>query len=168
MIADKDLVRSFKCGNQYIDKFVRDLSFKSKDLVTYAAIDDKQNKLISVLSLACSGIYTMHSPKSPRKNSLISAFEIKYFATDVHYQKIPYSENEEDLSLSYQIFAKWMKDIIQISQNVVGAKKIILYSVPEAESFYRRFNFTDFKQFMAKDEQTSLNGCIPLYFNLNC
>lgn len=26
--------------------------------------------------------------------------------------------------------------------------------------------FRNFKSYMAKDEQTSLNGCVPLYFNL--
>lgn len=163
---DKELVKGFKCGNVWIDKFIKKQAYKDKETVTYVAIDKKLYKVISILTVECTGIYTSHSSNSRRKNAVISALGIKYFGVDVRYQSIPYSEDEKDRTLSYQLFNKWMSLLIEISRSTVGAKKIVLYSVPEAESFYKRFGFINFKSYMAKDDTTLLNGCIPLYFNL--
>lgn len=163
---DKELVKGFKCGNAWIDKFINERAYKDKETVTYLAIDKALSKVISILTIECTGIYTAHSSNSKRRNSVISAFGIKYFGVDVGYQSIPYSNNEKDRTLSHQLFNKWMSMLILLSRTTVGAKKIVLYSVPEAESFYKRFGFINFKSYMAKDDAVSLNGCIPLYFSL--
>ena len=163
---DKELVKGFTCDNPWIDKFVKTHSYKDKETVTYAAIDKKLSKIISIFTIECTGIYTVHSSKSKRSNSMISAFGIKYFAVDIRYQSMPYSDDERDRTLSHQLFNKWMSILIMLSRTVVGAKKIVLYSVPEAESFYKRFGFINFKEYMAKDDARALRGCIPLYFNL--
>lgn len=165
-VKDKELVKGFRCDNPWIDKFVNKHSYKDKETVTYAAIDKKLSKIISILTIECTGIYTVHSSKSKRSNSMISAFGIKYFGVDIRYQSIPYSDNEQDKTLSHQLFNKWMSTLIMLSRTTIGAKKIVLYSVPEAENFYKRFGFINFKSYMAIDNEHSLRGCVPLYFNL--
>lgn len=163
---DKELVKTFKCGNNWIDKFVSTQSYKDKETVTYIALDVKLSKIIAILTVECTGIYTSHNSNSKRRNSVISAIGIKYFGVDVHYQSIPYSDDIADRTLSHQIFNKWMSVLIQFSREKIGARKVVLYSVPEAESFYKRFGFINFKSYMAKDDAASLNGCVPLYFSL--
>lgn len=163
----KDLAKQFKCGNDYIDKFIRTISYKDKETVTHAAIDVKNNHIIAILTLVATGIYTEPSKLSKREKKVISAVEIKNYAVDMRYQKMPYSQNKSDNTLSYQILNKYIKDIFELSKHQIGIKKIILYSVDKAVTFYKRFNFHDFKKYMVRLDKRGIRGCVPMYFNLN-
>ena len=48
-----------------------------------------------------------------------------------------------------------------------GANKIILYSVPDAVKFYERSGFKPFENYMLQSNERYLEGCIPMYFDLN-
>lgn len=163
----KDIAEQFRCGNDYIDKFVRSISYKDKETVTHAAIDVKNNQIIAILTLVATGIYTEPSKLSKREKMVISAVEIRYYAVDKRYQKMPYSQNKSDNTLSYQIFNKYIRDIFELSKHHIGIKKIILYSVDEAVDFYKRSNFHDFKKYMVRLDKREIRGCVPMYFNLN-
>lgn len=165
--SHRELAKRFKCGNVYIDWFIHTIACKDKETVTYAAIDVKNELIISIMTLVASGIYTNPSKLSMREKIVIPAIEIRNFATDVRYQKLSYSNDYNDNTLSYQIFNKYMKDILEMSKNVIGIKKVILYSVDKAIPFYKKSRFKDFKKFMVRSDARSIRGCTPMYFNLN-
>lgn len=161
----REIAQKFKCDNQYIDTYIRKMSWKDKETVTYAVIDTKENRIISILTLVASGIYTVHHSTSKRPNIVISAVEIRNFATDIRYQKTPISE-EDSISVSKVIFYKYLRDIVEMSKNVIGINKIVLYSVDEAINFYKYFGFKNFKKFMARSSAHSIKGCTPMYLNV--
>lgn len=163
----KELVKKFRCGNDHIDHFVKSTSFKDKETVTYAAVDTEKQLIVAVLTIVASGVYTNPSILSGRDETVLSAIEIKNFAVDLRYQKIPYSDVYDDNTLSYQIFNKYLKDLLELSRKVIGAKKIILYSVDDAVKFYKKHGFRDFRMYMARDYRREVKGCKPMYFNLN-
>lgn len=160
------LAMSFKCKNDYIDKFVKKTACKDKESVTYLTIDTKENVIVAILTVVCSGIYTEPSILSRRERTVIPAIEIKYFAVDNRYQSLRF-DADSDITLSKYIFSKYMKDIENIAHNIIGARKIILYSVPKAVNFYRYFGFKDFEKYMKKDEQRSVRKCPPMFISLN-
>lgn len=163
----KEIAKKFNCGNDHIDHFVKNSAFKDKETVTYAAIDNEKKLIVAILTIVASGIYTNPSIMSGRKETVLSAIEIKNFAVDLRYQKIPYSDFDGDETLSYQIFNKYLKDLLELSRKVIGAKKIILYSVDDAVKFYKKHGFKDFRIYMARDQRREVKGCKPMYFNLN-
>lgn len=54
-----------------------------------------------------------------------------------------------------------------LSHEKIGAAKIVLYSVPQAISFYKRHGFKTFGKTMYGDEGYYVGGCEPMYFDLN-
>lgn len=164
---DKDMCKAFSCGSSHIDAFVKRQSYKQIDCITYGAIDTSNGKLVSIISLQCTGIYTKHNALSRWKDKVIPAIEIVYFATDERYQAIPYSERVDDYSLSYQIFVYYMKEIVDISKKVIGAKKIVLYAVEDAVKFYKKSRFKDFEPYMVVDKNEKVSKCTPMFFSLN-
>ena len=67
------------------------------------------------------------------------------FAIDENYQHMQYSEDIEDGSFSDILFSDVIGFIYDFTENYCGADKIILYSVPDAKSFYIR-NGTTFQK----------------------
>ncbi|MBP3352114.1 MAG: hypothetical protein J6L65_06890 [Lachnospiraceae bacterium] len=161
----KEIAQRFKCNNEYIDKFVKKIAWKDKGTVTYAVIDNEENRIVTIMTLVASGIYTVHSNNSRRPNIVLPAVEIKNFATDIRYQKIPMTE-EEGTTLSKMIFSKYLRDILELSKNTIGINKIVLYSVDQALNFYKCFGFKDFKSYMARSEDYAIKGCTPMYMNV--
>ena len=164
-----DIAKSFRCNNNSIDKYIRNIASKDKSAVTYIAIDKQYNKIIAIMTISCSGIYTTTTNilKYPL-HKVISAIEIKNFAVDYNYQKMPYSESSSKYeTLSSVLFTKYIFDIKEIANKICGAEKIILYSVPNAFNFYKNARFKKFQKYMNKDESSRLDGCIPMFFSLN-
>lgn len=54
-----------------------------------------------------------------------------------------------------------------LSHERIGAEKVVLYAVPTAINFYKRCRFKEFEDSMFGDEGTFLDGCVPMYFDLN-
>lgn len=50
---------------------------------------------------------------------------------------------------------------------MIGAAKIVLYAVPQAISFYKRHGFKEFGDTMYGDEGYYVEGCKPMYLDLN-
>lgn len=161
------LVKRFKCGNKNIDSFVRHQSLKDKETVSYFATDKERNVVIAVISINCTGILMRKPNKRKNYQYMVSAIEVKYFAVNNDYKHLKYSNDAHDYTLSHQIFMHYINDIINITNDVCGATKIVLYSVPQAHSFYKRCKFKDFENYMEKDEQPYLKGCKPMFLSLN-
>ena len=55
----------------------------------------------------------------------------------------------------------------EISHTQIGASKIVLYAVPKAIRFYKRHGFKDFGDTMYGDEGYYVEGCKPMFFDMN-
>ena len=56
--------------------------------------------------------------------------------------------------------------IYTIVETQCGANHIVLYSVPEAVTFYQRHGFGSFVELMEMPSNRFIEGCIPMYLNL--
>ena len=155
--------KDFFCGNPAIDDYFRFEALDDAAAVTYLIIDDDRQKLLAALTVSCSAIFLS---KRQQLSTLLSAMEVVYFAVDVNYQGLRYRPGD-GRSLSHYLFSYLIEMLRGISRNNVGAAKIVLYSVPEAENFYRRLGFVPFKSTMYGDRGTFVRGCVPMYFDLN-
>ena len=57
-------------------------------------------------------------------------------------------------------------EIYKISESVCGASHVVLYSVPEAVSFYQRNGFNKFIGDMEMPSKMFVEGCTPMFLNL--
>ncbi|MDD5944742.1 MAG: hypothetical protein PUD43_03340 [Clostridia bacterium] len=160
-----ELVCSFSCGNEVIDDFLRKEALDSEDLRTYLFISE--NEVIAFVTLACSGIrHTYQSTKA-----MLSAIEIKYFAVLEKYHAMLYDEESYDPSdknytLSDCIFGEVLRFCGYLKSNVIGARYLVLYSVPNARHFYKANFLEEFNEYMEEDNIRFLDGCIPMYMEL--
>lgn len=159
-------VSEFHCGNSSIDSYFQKEASEDCTSVTYLFIDTDQDCLIACVTIACSAIFTDQTPM-PQFSTILSAMEVKYLATNEQYQHIPYTSDSKSPSLSDCLFDYMISLMEEISHTKIGASKIVLYAVPGAINFYRRHGFKSFGDTMYGDEGYYLEGCEPMYFDMN-
>lgn len=157
-----DCVKSFNCGNEVINLYLREEALDDTKAKTFIVVDTELNKIICYYSLCCSGFII----SSANKFTIYPAVEIKMFAIDEEYQHMRYSEDVEDGNLSDMLFAEVISFIYDFTEECCGADEIILYSVPDAENFYIRNGFKRFENFMLQSTSLFTDGCIPMYMSL--
>ena len=91
------------------------------------------------------------------------ASEIKYFAVSEKYQHRPF---DEDFNFSDLMLCKVIARLYEISEDVISFEHILLYSVPEAVSFYQRNGFKKFSEYMEEDSYRYIKGCIPMVYHM--
>lgn len=162
---NKHYVEDFYCGNHSIDLYFKKESFSDKTSVTYMFIDKDEDQLIACITVACSAIFT--ECEEQQFSTLLSAMEVKYLAVNEKYQHIPYKENTTRPSLSDYMFDYMIDYLWKLSHDTIGAAKIVLYSVPQAVTFYKRHGFKMFGDTMYGDVGYFVEGCEPMYYDLN-
>lgn len=160
-------VKDFDCGNQSINHYLK-VDAKDDDTVTYLFIDNSDGSLLAFASIRCSGIRSVTISKGKEYANTRPAIEIKYFAVDSKYHKLSYSPNldDEHYYFSDQILMNICKICRTISEEHVTASYLILYSVPDAQSFYSRNSFGEFEDYMQHDEYRHINGCVPMFLGI--
>ena len=153
----------FFCGNDAIDHYYQCEALDDASAVTYLVIDDERNRLLAAMTISCSAIFLA---KKMQLSTLLSAMEVVYFAVHLDYQGLPYRPGDPN-SLSYYLFNYMIEQMRRISREHVGAAKIVLYSVPEAENFYKKIGFKRFGGSMYGDRGTFVRDCVPMFFDLN-
>lgn len=161
---NKRYTKNFYCDNKAIDIYFRQLAPYDKTAVTYLFIDREKDYLIACVTIACSAIFTTET--QDQFSTLQSAMEILYFAVDERYKHIPYIKGSP-LTLSHYILSYMLDQMREHSHTVIGASKVVLYSVPSAVRFYSRCDFKEFGETMYGDKGYFVNECIPMYFDLN-
>lgn len=162
----KKYAETFKCGNASIDYYFNSEAVNDSTSVTYLYIDKANDKLVACVTLACSAIFTAEESEE-QFSTILSAMEIKYLATNEEYQHMPYYVDKRRPSLSDLMFDYMISYMAEISHKVIGAAKIVLYAVPQAVSFYKRHGFKEFGDTMYGDEGYYVEGCKPMYLDLN-
>ena len=156
---------SFRCGQDYIDHYFSTKMLKDDDAVSYCFwTDDKKQELVGIASLSCSGIIV----KSLESYNISPAIEVKIFAVDEKYQHQVFPDADEDNGhwSDYCWYYLLSEIIYSIAESVCGAKHVVLYSLPDAVSFYRRNGLQTFAELMTKPSNMLIEGCIPMFLNL--
>lgn len=161
-----EYLSGFNCGNKSIDQYFNMQARDDETAVTYLFIDCEKDILIACMTIACSAIFDEGEEQEKPLTTILSAMEIKYFAVDDRYKHLPYIKGSP-YSLSHYMFIHMLSYMREISHTKIGASKIVLYSVPDAVHFYERCRFKEFGDTMYGDEGTYLEGCVPMYFDLN-
>lgn len=152
-------INNFSCGNNEIDSYLIKKAIDDDEGTTYLVIDELYSEVIGYCTMCCSGLTSKY------QNSIrtLPAIEIKYFALSENVQKILYDEDDDHYYFSDYIFHTFIGMCENIAQTVIAAKYIILYSVPSAIYFYKRIGFTNFSKFHEPDNYLYINGCTPMY-----
>lgn len=161
---NRKYTKHFFCDNQAIDRYFREEAPFDQTAVTYLFIDDENDRVVACVTLACSAIFSTETGE--QFSTILPAMEILYFAVDEEYKHIPYKENSI-LTLSHFLLSYMLDRMSDISHEFIGAAKVALYSVPSAVNFYKRCNFVEFGNAMYGDKGYFVEGCIPMYYDLN-
>lgn len=154
----REIIGKYDCGNESLNNYLKNEALYDYDSVTY--IVSNNNECMLYFSLSCGALYI----NSSGKYHSVPAVEIKKFATDCNYQHY-YTDGLIDsfskTFLDYLIY----NIILNFTNDIYGASRIILYSTPKAVNFYKRSGFINFHDSFLTDDSTYLDGCIPLIFN---
>lgn len=171
---DLEILQAFSCDNEQLDRYIHkemisDGEVDTSDGLPFKFTDEKTGKIISVFSLAASGI--IH--KVDNYTHVLPAIKIDILAVDVNYQKMHFdqeSEKAEDRDdhyyLSDQIMCEIIKKCRYISENYASAKYIILYADQKARRYYERNYFYDFGEYMEKEHNMEIMKNDPMYMEL--
>lgn len=152
------IIQNFICGNGVLDDYLKQKALDDPDSVTYVVVNDKQ--CMAYFSLSCGAIYI----KSSNQFYSYPAVEIKNLAVHVDFQN--YYPSDAKHSFSKLLLDTIICEIIaDFTENICGANRVILYSVPDAVDFYKRSGFIDFHQSFITDDSYYLSECIPLIYN---
>ncbi len=167
--VDKSILEAFSCDNPSIDHFIHNECLHSQKEVTYLFLDEENNKIMGFCSISCDGIpITQENSQKRIYKTSLPCIEVDYYAIDEAYRKLPLKEDSSrHETLSQALFLLMIEHIKEISKSFVGATYICLYSVPDATSFYGRCGFESFKPYMHRDEYPYLDGCTPMFYQIN-
>ena len=174
MPEDNKKLQAFSCGNEKLDSYIQ------KELISNGSVDTddglpfkvwsiKTGEIIAVFSLAASGI--IH--KQTNYTHVLPAIKIDILAVDVKYQKMhmdEYSKESPDPNDHYYLSDSIMCDIIKhcrgIAEEQAEARYIILYADKKARRFYERNMFSDFTEFMEKENNMEIHKNDPMYMEI--
>lgn len=163
---------TFDCGNEIINEYVHHLNADSEDGVSYLIQDEHTNVIIGMFTIQCSAIRLEYIDSNGVSYKVSEpAIEIKYFAISTMYQKLLYDDDYSEDSHFYfsdMIFTEIIQLCREITNNVIGASKVILYAVPDAVHFYERNLLDSFSQYQyaIPDSYRYIDGCSPMYMSL--
>ncbi len=172
---DRVKLQAFSCGNQKLDAYIQEgLIMKGKvdtDVgLPFKVWDVNTGEILAVFSLAASGIVW----RVDNYTHIVPAIKIDILAVDIRYQKMHMdafskgSDNPEDhYYLSDSIMCEIIKHCRDIAENRATARYIILYADKKAKRFYERNMFSDFIEFMEKENNMEIVENDPMYMELD-
>lgn len=181
----KALSLNFDVGNiedkEVFNDFIQKDALKSTsngDGVTYIitnTIREGNNEIVDIVGYYCISTFALyleddfdyHEDSIPEDDKRMhytprSAFLINMFAINEKYQDTIYNGK----LISDMIMEDIVGHLYDLSVNVVGGKFIILCSVPNAISFYKRNNFTEFDNDMTIFDKY-IEGTTPMYIKMH-
>ena len=141
----------FDCGFDIFNSYLKHNILEDKAAMHYIT-DAENDNLIAYFSLLASCIFLNEFENS----NIIPAVEIKMYAVDKKYQK---------LHLGEKLLESIYKTIRQYSLKYIGAKAVVLYSVP-AEKVVQMYETGEYKKMPENYSmyKSSFNeGCVPMY-----
>lgn len=171
------LTTGFKCGKPIFDEYLCEQALEemsSGDGVTYIILDEDENVLIAYYTISTSTVHFVDmydyedeeipEEKKRKHYSPISSVIINMFAVNSKYQDCIY----EGEIVSDLIIQAIIGRIYNMSTSIIGAKMIILCSVPDAVDFYKRNNFKELPPELTLFDHIDLSGNKAMYLTLHC
>lgn len=162
---NKSYIDNFDCGNTTINRYLKEKALDDVDSVTHLYVNIDNNEVIAFVTLTCSSI-DICSSDGLYLGSRVSAVEIKYFATDIKYQHMKYSMENNQPTISDVLLDDAYENIRDWAYNKIGASKIILLSRPSAVNFYKRHSFKEFDENMFYESTIDKRNYKPMYADL--
>lgn len=176
---DRFLINAFDSGEFPFNHFLSSEALRDMengDGVTYLVVNEKQNgksDLVAYYTISTGAINIVdrldfedeEMPEDEKKEHYlpISAFMIKMFAVNEKYQDCYF----DDRLISSLILKNIISELYDMSVNIIGAKRIILCSVPCAVDFYKRNEFQILtEKYTILDKADALDN-IPMYLTLH-
>lgn len=165
------LVKGFCCENEVFDNFLLKEALFDNSTKTYLIL--YENILLGFFSLSASGISIINDSHENKESHRfnISAIEISHFALNKHFHHLYYDrqakEENEKYFLSDICLEYILTYIVENVTTIIGAKFIILYSIPKAESLYKRLDFKNFESFMIPNHKRYYEGCTAFFLKIN-
>lgn len=179
---DEHLVNVFNSGDFAFNNYINRTALKDMltgDGVTYLVENIKENnnsEMIAYYTISAASIINIYKdtyendseeeafvPENLEYLMPISAFMINMFAVNSNYQDCYYN----DCLISSLVLKYIIGTLYEMSVNIIGAKGIILCSVPTAVSFYEKNNFQKIDEcYTILDKVDALDN-IPMYLTLH-
>ena len=146
-----DTIDDFDSGFKVFNAYLKDKIIDDRAVIHYI-IDAENDNLIAYFSLLASCIFLDDFDDS----NIIPAIELKMVAIDKKYRGI---------NLSKQLLNEIYKTVRQYSLKYVGAKAMILYSVPadKVVQMYENNGFHKMPENFSMYKSNFNDGCIPMY-----
>lgn len=154
-------IDSFDCGNQKINRYLKEKVFHDVNSNTFVYIDVGLDNIIAFVTLACSSI-DVCDEQSFVFVEKVSAVEIKHFAISKEYQHMKYKSTSKE-TLGDILFDDIIERIYDLTNKGIKAGKIILSSNKSAISFFKKHSF---KEFSTPSKFTPKDDGIPMYYDL--
>lgn len=171
---DDDKLQAFSCGNEQLDYYIQKEMIingivDADDGLPFKVWDIKTGDIIAVFSLASSGIVW----RVDNYTHVLPAIKIDILAVDIRYQKMHMdvesqknANPDEHYYLSDSIMCDIIKHCRDIAEYKAAARYIILYADKVARRFYERNMFSDFVEFMEKENNNEIAKNDPMYMEL--
>lgn len=158
----KKYSNQFKCGNDYVNNFIRsEKSLANWFGKTYVWI--AQNHIIGFYNIGMGYLRNTSLPNYKEGG----AVHLNYFAIDENYRHFieVYTEGIKIKSSDW-LMMDLLKRLEEIRNNSIGFSFVTLSSTYQGHNLYLRSDFTDIADdedlfFDTKEEE---NGCIPMYY----
>lgn len=172
---DFDKIQGFSCGNEALDDFFhKELlvngHVNTEDGLPYKVVDKKNGNIISVFSLASSGVMV----DVGKYTHVFPAIKIDVLAVSVPYQKLHMDElskmednPDEHYYFSDAIMCEIIKKCRFISEEIMTVDYIILYADKNAYRYYQRNRFNDFNKYMLSESNCEISANIPMFIKLD-
>jgi len=164
-----NLINTFDCGNEDINKYIKKVNevYINGMGVTKLIVNKEETEIIGFYTLCSSAMLQIID----NHNRALPAIEIKIFAMDLKYQNILFYKDMEDekLTFSSAMFTDIIEDIVELSNESIGVKYIILHSVTDAIKFYRRGFFVsinEINEFLELPYDRFSTGCKEMCYEI--
>ena len=159
-VGDYDSLQLFECTNERLDRHIREDIIQNnvvmnEDGLYFKFVDTYRDKIISIVSLASSGIIY----KVDNYTHVLPAIKIDVLAVDKEYQKLHYYFSDEIIGVVISHCRK-------ISEEYALADYVILYADKKAYRYYERNGFLDYSEFMIRENNQEVSKNIPMYLEL--
>ena len=144
-----DDISGFESGYEVFDRYLHE--HDGVDVIHYV-LDAETDNLVAYFTLLASALpYAVGS-----RTEGIPAVELKMFATDKKYQ---------GLGLGTLVFDEVLETIEHLTSDYIGAKIILLYSVPvkHVMDLYLKKGFREVSGAFTAFESDFTQGCVPMY-----
>lgn len=136
--SHQELIKTFKCNNIVIEKYLKDLGACYELAKTYILVDADNQDMIGFFSL-CADILVEEDESQLNKTitNHSPAIKIKMFAIDERYKQKRVWLGKDNITYAHILFSQCLMIAQNITKNHVGATFLIANATKEGYNLYK-------------------------------